>query len=482
MERYPFMRTIYDDKSPVVAIMKAAQMSATEYALNRMFWAVDAWGMDVLYLLPTASDGSDFSAGRMNPAIEDSPHLAGLFTDVSNVGHKRAGNRSVYIRGSQRRTGLKSVPVDLLVIDEYDEMVQANLPLARTRLDASPWKWELDLSTPTIPEYGIHARFLESDQQEYHVRCPACKTWQRPTFEANVEREAPVPFYFCAHCRRPLANLWSLEGEWIPARPGVALRGYHLTQLISPTVTAADLTALADRTAPEDVQEFHNSHLGEPFVAEGGQLSQEILNACRRSDYEMPDTGEHCTMGVDVGSALNVRISAWAGEEKTALFIGTVLRFEDLDVLMERYNVDRCVIDALPETRKAQEFAGRFPGRVWLAFYTQIDPTKRCEWQNDRRKVLVNRTLALDGMFNRFLLRRVTLPGNASHIPGYYEHLRAPVRVMEKDKNGNPVPRYVELGKPDHYAHAEVYDEIAAAGRPRPRARMRASSVGRRVA
>jgi phage terminase large subunit GpA-like protein len=461
------MRAIYEDPAPVKVFMKAAQVAATEYGLNCMFWAIDTWGMDVLYLLPTGSDASDFSAGRVNPAIEESERLSGLFTDVQNVGHKRAGSRSVYIRGSQRRTGLKSVPADLLIIDEYDEMVQIHLPLARTRLDASPWKWELDLSTPTIPEYGIHARFLESDQREYYVQCERCRRWQRPTFEDNVERDAPVPFYRCAKCRRQIDALWRLPGRWVPTNPGAALRGYHLTQLISPTITAADLAGLAARTAPEDVQEFHNSHLGEPFVAEGGQLSHEILNACRRADYAMPDTGEHATMGVDVGGLLHVRISAWKGEEKIALHIGKVGRFEDLDLLMARYNVDRCVIDALPETRKAQEFAGRFPGRVWLAFYSPIDPTKRCEWRDDLRKVLIHRTLAMDGMFNRFLLRQVILPANAATIPDYYEQLRAPVRIIEKNPQGIPAPRYVELGKPDHFAHAEVYDEIAGEGRRR---------------
>jgi len=131
LESYPFMRAIYEDTSPVKALMKAAQVSATEYAINCMFWALDAWGMDVLYLLATGEDASDFSAGRMNPAIEESDRLSDLFTDVQNVGHKRAGNRSVYVRGSRRRTGLKSIPVDLLIIDEYDEMVQTLVELLR---------------------------------------------------------------------------------------------------------------------------------------------------------------------------------------------------------------------------------------------------------------------------------------------------------------------------------------------------------------
>lgn len=442
-------------------MQKPAQVGATELALNKLFWAVDVLKLDVLYVLPTSADASDFSAGRMNPAIEESERLSALFTDVSNVGHKRAGGRSVYIRGSQKRSRLKSVPVDLLIIDEYDEATLTNIPLARARLDASSFKWELDLSTPTVPEYGIHSRFLESDKQEYYVKCPACNAWQKPTFQDNVAADAPEPYYHCAKCRRPVRNFWSMPGRWVAEEPAASLRGYRLSQLLSPTVTAAELVAASRKTAPEDVQEFYNSKLGEPFVVEGGQLTQQILDACRDSAYTMPDIGEHCTMGVDVGKHLHVRVSRWEADRKFAVHIGTVERFEDLDRLMARYNVDRCVIDALPETRKSQEFADRFPGRVWTAFYTRIDPAKVFVFNDQLRKVDVNRTLAMDAMFDRFLKRGAVLPASVAVIPDYYEQMRASVRIVVKDAQGRPVPRYVEQGKPDHYAHAETYDEIA---------------------
>jgi hypothetical protein len=42
----------------------------------------------------------------------------------------------------------------------------------------------------------------------------------------------------------------------------------------------------------------------------------------------------------------------------------------------------------------------------------------------------------------------------------YKDHVKALVRTYEKDENGNPKARYIETGA-DHYAHAQVYSEIA---------------------
>jgi len=462
---FPYLKPIYNDDSRQLVIMKCAQVGVSELAINKSLWALDQHRMDVMYLLPTREEAADFSAGRFDPALEESSYLDRLFIDVKNVGHKRTGAANYYLRGTQKRSQLKSVPIDFLIKDELDEMVQKNLSLADTRLDASPFKWKLDLSTPTVPEFGIHARFLESDQHELHARCPHCGTWQRPTYKDNVEHDGEPPFYKCSHCSRPTETFLTWDLEWVAGQPTNGIRGYHLTQLLSPHTTAAELAEFASK--PENEQEFYNSKLGEPHVAKGGQLTEDILNACCEAGYVLPSTGRHCTMGVDVGKVLNVRVSNWERDgdawQKVARVIDTVREFTELDDLMDQYDVDICVIDALPETRLAKAFADRFKGRVWLAYYNiSHKSSEYCIWDDKKRVVRVQRNLALETMMSRYLTRRLVLPEHAALIPEFYAQLRAPKRVQQRDeRTGNMVPRFLEDGKPDHYAHAEVYDDIA---------------------
>lgn len=178
-------------------------------------------------------------------------------------------------------------------------------------------------------------------------------------------------------------------------------------------------------------------------------------------------------MGVDVGMKLHVVIRRHLEENRTrALFIGEVDTFEELGELITRYDVRRCVIDAQPELHKTREFARARPRRVWLAFYDREHGDH--EWVRgkgvDVSTVHVNRTQALDEMFDLFRQGKAELPSNARRLGGrvqhgigeYYREMMALKRTLEENAQGNWVSRYVTERKADHYAHAEVYCVLAA--------------------
>jgi len=118
---HPWLKDMHDSQAEIIIGQKAAQMGYTEVALNKVFKAIDIDGISVLYVLPASTpDASDFSTARFDPALEMSEHLRSMFTDVKNIGHKRAGNANLYIRGSRSRSQLKSIPVGLVIVDEKD--------------------------------------------------------------------------------------------------------------------------------------------------------------------------------------------------------------------------------------------------------------------------------------------------------------------------------------------------------------------------
>lgn len=139
--------------------------------------------------------------------------------------------------------------------------------------------------------------------------------------------------------------------------------------------------------------------------------------------------------------------------------------FDEFDALVERFNVEYGVIDALPETRFASAFAKRH-SNVWLANYTASGTDHgSCNEKERPRTVRLDRTQTLDGMVARFRDGLAALPGAARQLGGrvdggmgeYYRELQAPQRTLDQDAHGNWVARWLEHGKPDHFAHAEAY-------------------------
>ena len=172
---HPWLREMMDSPADYNVGQKGAQVGFTECVLNIVFFYIDVHNLDCLYVLPAKTpDASDFSAARFDPAIDMSPHLEKLFSDVKNVGHKRAGNTNLYIRGSKSRAGLKSVPVAILILDEKDEMNQDNVPLARERQSGQMIKKTWEISTPTIDGEGINQTYIQSTQENFFFKCPHC--------------------------------------------------------------------------------------------------------------------------------------------------------------------------------------------------------------------------------------------------------------------------------------------------------------------
>ena len=149
-------------------IMKAAQMTITEVAILRNIHSLihRRYPNGALYLFPTKDDVTDFSKGRFDPLIDKNPEAIGRFvygTDAANI--KKIGGGMLYLRGARATANikgmkksssrLKTVPVDGITFDEYDEMTPSMVTLAMERISHSKIGDVLKLSTPTIPDYGI---------------------------------------------------------------------------------------------------------------------------------------------------------------------------------------------------------------------------------------------------------------------------------------------------------------------------------------
>jgi hypothetical protein len=292
---------------------------------------------------------------------------------------------------------------------------------------------------------------------------------ERPVAWHGCARRDGAPDDAWAACERCGGRLdhWA-RGQWVAQYPGREIHGYHLTKLFSPVVRLLDIVKGLQETDESKRKEIINQGLGEPYSPRGGRLTDEQLDACRRQYAHAPAPGEKTFAGIDVGKLFNIVIRGqrdpetgeipqrWTGEVETEAEVVRELR---------RWNVSRCVIDALPETRVSRSIKAVMPpGVVWLAYYSDGGAVSRkpepIQWDEADGTVTLDRTRTLDDTFADFVDGTRTLPAYARDIPDYYTHLKAQVRVVEKTARGDQVARYINTD-PDHYAHAENYARAA---------------------
>lgn len=488
---HKYLVGIYQELAGKVVVKKSSQLGLSEWLVSYAIHACDQKRATVMYVFPTERGIYDFSSARFGPAIEASPYLQSIVVDgrggndgkhgAARTTLKRIKNRFLYLRGGQvgldgNAPQLKSVDADIIIIDEVDECDQRAVTIAQKRLGHSQIAEERLVSTPTFPGRGIDSYWVDSDQREWLIPCPACNHWQQITIHHIVtefdDLERPVTwhgqaedraFAACENCGRELDRL--APGRWVPRYPGREVVGYHPTKFASPITNLLQIVKNLDTVDETKRREATNQDLGETYTPRGGQLTDELLDECRRDYGPGPRPGTGLYAGADVGKVIHVVIRTGPDSlkgETEQTFAGEVESFEELGRLMKRFKVKKMVIDALPETRKCRELQGDFEtGLVWLAYYA--DDTKwdkSANWDEDKGIVNLDRTRSLDEMFTGFYDIKSTLLGNARDIKDYYDHMKAPVRILKKNHKGVQVARYVESG-PDHFSHAENYCRVA---------------------
>jgi hypothetical protein len=497
---HPWLREMMDAEDENCVGQKSAQMGYTECVLNRSLYKMDIEGTNVLYVLPTKTpDATDFSASRFDSALDLSEHLEKMFSDVKNVGHKRAGSVSLFIRGSKSRAGLKSVPAGFMVFDEVDEMEQDNIPLAEERSSGQIIKQSWKISTPTIEDYGINVIFKNSTQDHFMFTCPNCSRYTELLYPECIvlfgedvdDQRINESHLICKECKGKLEHsekhIFLKEGKWVSTHEDRDIKGFYVNQLYSSTVSPVEIAKAVFRSKRNaaDEQELYNSKLGLPHSVEGARLSDAQIENCK-GDYPKGTKNRNgiVCMGIDIGKWIHFEIGVYNFPEKRGMhtidlnircmykliYADKVLNFEDLDVYLDEYGIQLAVCDIQPERRKAHEFASRNYGRVKLCYYAEGIHGKMVKEDESEQTVSVDRTSWMDMALNRFRLNSITLPIDLQRE--YKEHVKSPVRVYTKDNRGNPIARYVTGIKEDHFAHARTYSEIAlaiAAGQALPK-------------
>lgn len=513
LDRFRFQRELYSrqgEDAALISVMKAAQIGVSAWLIRWTLRTADR-GATALYIMPRERQATEFSTLRLGPVIQGSPYLRArqdlrrtAKSDTKRL--KSIGEGFVAVRGSKSEDELVSVDADALALDELDRLVQGNLPRVMQRV-TGPLAWNLvrQVSTPTIPNYGIGAAFADSDQRRWTVRCE-CGKWHTmrgiETFHTLLDHEhavinregrqigGPPITIRCDACRRALDVR---AGEWVAAyTDGQRPVGYHAPKFVVPGVNLAGVVHRSRATKERAKRAFHNEDLGEPWQSVNAGLTDEQILAAVRP-YRMLRDGyigaNPVTMGVDVADnrGLNVRISEHLSEhEKRALWIGIVddglapwgattgSAYEVLTKIMDRFRVRMAVIDYMPDPRLVRGWCELHYGRAYRVGWSdnQRAVLQRSDPKGDPTKLSARYYEGMDATLDLIRRQANLLPEDRPE--NYDRDLKGRVLLeveVEEDESAAPerqggarvgqlVQRWIKTG-PDDYLQAEAYDVIA---------------------
>ena len=373
--RTPYLRQIMQDlsiTSPVeeIIFMKGAQVGATEVGNNWIGYVIDHAPAPMLYVQPNIDMAKKNSKTRIDPLIEECPQLKEKVSqkksrDSSNtILSKDFPGGTLVLAGSNSGSGLRSMPVRFLFLDEVDSYKLdvdgegSPVKLAKARTRTFHKRKIFQASTPTIEGLSaISSAFLATDQRYYQVPCLRCGEFQKIEWHSIKWDDEGNVWFECEYCEHKMGNHEKAKllarGVWVadvPENADPKRVGYHLSALYSPHGWYSWEEAVKDfhesKKAPELLKSFINTVLGETWKERAEKPDWGRLYD-RREDYPIgtvPEGGIFLTMGVDVQrDRLEYEVVAW-GRNKVSwsvefgVLLGDTAGGEVWDKLNEKIN------------------------------------------------------------------------------------------------------------------------------------------------
>lgn len=356
-ERVPYLREIMDClsvNSPVqsVTVKKSSQTGGTEVGLNWLGYIMEHAPAPTLVVVPTLEVRKRWVRQRLDEMITASKDLLALFDarrkrDATNSEEmKDFPNGMVIIGGANSPASLAAMPIKFVITDEVDRFPRDvgdegdPLGLIRVRQDTFPRRKALHISSPTIKDAStIDEMFEAGDQRHYHVPCPHCGelqvlVWENLRWTVDpATNQVKRVIYACRHCGAEIEEHYKIEmlreaghggrARWIPARPGVAERSYHINALYAPLGLGRRWTELAQewlqcQTDVVKLKRFVNTKLGECWEDRSRDIRPNALME-RGEPYGLREIPRGClilTCGVDTqDDRLALQLLGWGRNE-----------------------------------------------------------------------------------------------------------------------------------------------------------------------
>ncbi len=478
LSKHAYQANLLQNDKRITNIKKGTQLGLTLlYQLMSIHGLIyKLFPQGVLYMMPSEKLVERFSKLRFTPMFEDNPWLK-KYLMVNNVNEKIInGGSLIFVGARAQKVGgtsvkdsdaLRTFECDCVIRDEIDRHDMDMVEQSKQRLNYSKIRQEVNLGSPTYPEYGIDALYEQSDQSLWQIKCEYCgkHTCLETDWESAIIGKDGQWYRSCLHCK---AELNPNQGEWVERYRDRDECGRWVSGFLSPR---ADLKTYMKRLLESEGNkkcEALRSIVGEAAIEAENQLSETtVFSRCTKEPNQMVSSGE-TVMGIDIGKKIHAVIGIrTARESYEILHVSRVNDLTELHDLALKMNVHSAVIDSGPYDHGVREFQRTEPYTIYLCQYSEQMPGN-CIFDSKSGIVKCNRNEWCDKVHMTYTGNNIRIPRKSAEINEYaYELTRTAKTIIENPDTGLVKPRWIKLGE-DHYFHATLYF-LLAASRSTPR-------------
>ena len=463
-DNHPFLIDIYDDQSQHLTVMKSAQVGMSTLQILKNHRDAKRYKMDIIYTLPTDKDVGVFVGGKVNRIIANNPCMIADVADKDSIEQKQIGNSMEYFRGTWSKKAAIMVTADRLVHDEKDSSKLDVIADYQARLQHSTYKQTHTFSHPSLPETGVHADWLQSDQKYWFIKCRRCNEWQYLSWDTENPKKMGVDLergvYICKKCGGILRDADRVAGQWVAKYPEKKWSGYWVSMLMCPWISAQEIVAKYKH--PETTTEFfYTKMLGLPYAdATSKLLRASFFQNLTNSSYA-PKTDDRVCGGLDTG----LRLDYVLGNSKGLFYQGDCNDYTELDALMRRWPKLIFVVDAGGDLIGSRAFQERWPGRVFLCYLGGDRKTNELvKWGSgdEHGAVQADRNRMLQLVVDEFRKKLIPVHGTENEWYEYWLDWNnlSKMKVLDADTNQIKGYKWVRSGR-DHRALATLFWRVA---------------------
>lgn len=457
---HTFLFDIYRDRARDLAVMKAAQVGMSTAEILRNHHSAKNEKMDIIYTLPTDNDVRVFVGGKVNRIIANNACMLADVTDKDSIEQKQVGKSMIYFRGTFTKKAAIMVTADRLSHDEKDSSKLDIIADYQARMQHSKFKQTHTFSHPSVPESGIHADWLKSDQKHWMIKCPHCLFWHFLSWNLTDPRKMSVDLerkiFVCKKCGGEIDNETRRQGQWVAKYPDRAMSGYWVPLLIAPYMSGAEIVDKFND--PETTPEFFAQKvLGLPYADGASKLLRQHFFQNLTGKAWAPENDDRVVIGIDTG----LRLDYVLGNKHGLFYQGDADDYGELDELMKRFKKAIAIVDQGGDLIGSRKFFERYPGRVFLCSLAGDRKTKELvKWgkQDEHGAVTADRNRMIQLCVDEFRDKRVPVHGTEGDWYEYFLDWNnlSRIKVLDPDTNQTKGFKWVRSGR-DHRALATVF-------------------------
>lgn len=313
----------------------------------------------------------------MNRDLSDQVYMR-EFTNGSTVWLRHCFEQGDNIRG---------LSIDHLYVDEVQDILVDALPVIQETQFASedPVTWYT--GTPKTYSNTIEQLWQESTKSEWVIKCTHCGKYQAIGLKNITEK-----YLICSKCGKEVTSDTIGAGFWKETNPGKAIKGFHISQMMSPRAKMIDDAGkgIYQKLLTYPTAKFYNEVLGLSYENADKPITDAMLDAIMNNDNSFVDVIPRkwglnkFFMGIDwgTGDPSYTVVTVFTHDEDGKFVLVYAKRYErrqeletefqldHIGYLMNKYKVTLCVADWGFGFAQNQALKKRFGNRIAQCYYS----------------------------------------------------------------------------------------------------------------